>query len=102
MATAPWTAPSKWLREPVIDQGRKLILPHSILKGWTIVDCLHDVDVPTLVVNGAYDIADDEIVKPYVENIPNSKWVKFDSSSHTPFWEEREKYMQIVGEFLAE
>ncbi|KAI0359761.1 proline-specific peptidase [Trametes cingulata] len=84
------------------ENGDRTVDGSHILKGWTIVDRLHDVDVPTLVVNGAYDIADDEVVKPYVENIPHSKWVKFDNSSHTPFWEEREKYMQVVGEFLAE
>ena len=28
------------------------------------------------------------------------KWVTFSKSSHMPHWEERERYMQIVGDFL--
>ena len=73
-----------------------------MLKGWSIEDRLHLVDVPTLVLNGRYDIAQDWVTKAYSEKIPNSTWVKFEDSSHTPFWEEREKYMKMVAEFLTE
>ncbi|KAI0749651.1 proline-specific peptidase [Daedaleopsis nitida] len=72
-----------------------------ILKGWTVVDRLHQVKVPTLVINGKDDIAQDYVTRAYSENISGSKWITFENSSHTPFWEERERYMQIVGEFLG-
>ncbi|KAI0649017.1 proline-specific peptidase [Trametes meyenii] len=73
-----------------------------ILSRWTIVDRLHLIEVPTLVINGRYDIAQDFVMKPYDDNIPNSRWITFENSSHTPFWEEREGYMEVVGSFLAE
>ncbi|KAI0815991.1 proline-specific peptidase [Trametes gibbosa] len=72
-----------------------------ILKDWTIIDRLHLIRIPTLIINGRYDIAQERIVKPFADHIPNSKWRIFEDSSHTPFWEEREEYMRFVGAFLA-
>ena len=71
------------------------------MKDWTIVDRLHLVDVPTLVINGRYDEATDECVGPYVENIPGARWHQFENSSHMPHVEERETYMRVVSQFLS-
>ncbi|KAI0700386.1 proline-specific peptidase [Cerioporus squamosus] len=72
-----------------------------ITRDWSIVDCLHLLDVPTLVVNGRYDIAHwDFVVAPLVERIPDVNWVKFEESSHAACWEERTAYMQTVSTFL--
>lgn len=35
-----------------------------------------------------------------MKKIPNVRWVKFEGSSHMPFWEERERYMSILDEFM--
>ena len=60
-----------------------------------------EIDVPTLVINGARDFAQDWVVAPFVENIPDMKWVKFEHSSHTPFWEERDDFNQVVAKYLG-
>ena len=90
----------------VVERGhvsyRYTIILHSVTKGWTIVDRLHDVDVPTLVINGQYDVAQDYVTEAYINRIPGTKWVKFEESSHMPFWEEREKYMKAIAGFLSE
>ena len=90
----------------VVERGhvsyRYTIILHSVTKGWTIVDRLHDVDVPTLVINGQYDVAQDYVTEAYINRIPGAKWVKFEESSHMPFWEEREKYMKAIAGFLSE
>ncbi|CDO74673.1 hypothetical protein BN946_scf184828.g13 [Trametes cinnabarina] len=78
------------------------VISSPILDGWDIVDRLHLIDVPTLVINGRYDIAQDYVTKPWSDNIPNSKWITLEESSHTPFLEEREKYIQALGEFLSD
>ena len=64
-------------------------------------DKLGEINVPTLVINGARDFAQDWIVAPFVEKITGAKWVKFEHSSHTPFWEERDKFDQVVAEYLG-
>ena len=72
------------------------------LKDWTVTADAHKITVPTLVTNGKYDEAQDSVVAPFVQEIPNVKWVKFSESSHMSHFEEREKYMAEVGKFLVE
>ncbi|KAL1944211.1 hypothetical protein VTO73DRAFT_3396 [Trametes versicolor] len=71
------------------------------LKTWTIEEAAHKINVPTLLLNGAYDEATDSTVLPLFKAIPKVKWYTFAESSHTPHWEEREKYMKLVAEFLT-
>ena len=72
----------------------------SILKDWTIIDRLHKVRVPTFVINGRADIAQDFVVAPFFERIGKVKWMTFENSSHTPHFEERERYIKTVADFL--
>lgn len=71
------------------------------LKTWTVVDDLHKISVQTLLINGRYEDAQDVAVAPFFEKIPKVKWVQFAESSHMPFFEEKERYLQVVGDFLA-
>lgn len=70
------------------------------LKSWSVIDKLHTISCPTLVINGIDDEAQDECVYPFFEKIPKVKWVRFDMSSHMPFWEERGRYFEVVTGFL--
>ena len=58
------------------------------------------VRVPTFVINGRKDIAQDFVVAPFFERIPKVRWVQFGESSHMPFVEERERYFSVVAGFL--
>ena len=69
-------------------------------EGWTIIDRLGQIHVQTLVINGADDIAQDFVVEPLVKGIKGVNWIKYESSSHMPFYEERQKYMTDVRRFL--
>lgn len=70
------------------------------LRDWSVVERLHLVQAPTLVINGRYDEATDECVRPYSDNIPGARRHRFEESSHMPHVEERELYMSVVGAFL--
>jgi pimeloyl-ACP methyl ester carboxylesterase len=70
------------------------------LANWTIVDRLDQINVPTFVIDGRQDIAQDFVVAPFFQKIKKVKWVTFANSSHTPFYEERELYMKAVADFL--
>jgi L-proline amide hydrolase len=72
------------------------------LKSWNIIDQLHNIEVPTLVISGRYDEATPETVRPYAERIPNARWHIFPNSSHMPHVEERDEYMKLVEDFLEE
>ncbi|CCM06538.1 uncharacterized protein FIBRA_08812 [Fibroporia radiculosa] len=70
------------------------------LKDWSILDKLHLIRQPTLVLHGRADVAQDFIVRPFFEKIPKVKWRTFELSSHTPMLEERESYIKEVLAFL--
>lgn len=72
-----------------------------MLKRWSIIDRLNLIQVPTLLVNGRNDFVQDFTIQPYFDRIPNVKWVTFEKSSHTPFIEERSRYIKLVADFLS-
>ncbi|KAJ7857409.1 Alpha/Beta hydrolase protein [Mycena olivaceomarginata] len=71
------------------------------MKEWTVVEDIRKISVPTLLINGRYDDAQDVGVVPFFEKIPKVKWVQFAESSHMPFFEENARFFQVVGDFLA-
>lgn len=70
------------------------------LRNWNIIESLHKIKVPTLLLNGRNDLAQDFVVEPFFDKIPKVKWLTFENSSHVSMWEEREKFMGVVGHFL--
>jgi proline-specific peptidase len=70
------------------------------LKSWSVKGKLGNIEVPTLLLNGRFDEAADEVVLPFWNEIEKVKWYTFAESSHMPHWEERERFMEIVSEFL--
>jgi L-proline amide hydrolase len=71
------------------------------IKDWSVLDRLGEIRYPTLIVSGRYDEATPEVVRPLHEGIAGSEWVMFEESSHLPHVEERERWMRVVGDFLA-
>jgi L-proline amide hydrolase len=70
------------------------------LRGWTVVDRVHLIAAPTLVVRGAYDEATPAVVEPFLAAIPDVRSHVFPESSHMPHVEEEESFMTVVGDFL--
>jgi L-proline amide hydrolase len=70
------------------------------LKDWSVVDRLPEIDVPVLVVSGAYDEAQPVCVTPYAKLIPDVRWEVFEHSSHLPNVEEPARYVSVVEAFL--
>ncbi|KAJ7733258.1 proline-specific peptidase [Mycena maculata] len=56
--------------------------------------------IPTLLINGEYDFMLDSVCAPFYWGIDRVEWVKFANSSHSPQWEERERYIRVVREFF--
>jgi L-proline amide hydrolase len=71
------------------------------LKTWSIVDRIPEITYRTLLTNGRYDEVDDNCLQPFFDRLQNAKWVQFSESSHLAHWEERERYMKVVADFLA-
>lgn len=72
------------------------------LKGWDTRERLHEIDVPTLVVRGRYDMCTAPIAAELVDGIAGAREVVLEHSSHTPALEESERYVEIVRGFTRE
>ncbi len=71
------------------------------LKTWDIVSQLSKINVPTLLINGPKDEAQDVCVLPFFLKIPKVKWVQFNVATHIPHFEEKERYFSVVSDFLV-
>ena len=71
-------------------------------KDWQVKDRLHEIRVPTLLVSGRYDEATPALQQVLLDGIADSEWLCFEESSHMPHVEERERYMRVVGDWLAQ
>ena len=68
---------------------------------WSVVDEVHEITAPTLLASGRFDEATPETMQPFFDNIPDVRWEIFENSSHMPFVEEPEHYLEVVAAFLA-
>ena len=72
------------------------------LRGWDTRGRLRDIDIPTLVARGRYDMCTDRIAAALLAGLPNAREVVLEESSHTPVLEETEPYLDVVRNFLRE
>jgi len=82
-------------------QGPNEFTVTGILRDWDVTDRLGAIAVPTLVTSGRYDECTPRIAEAVHRGIPGSEWVLFEESSHTAFCEERERYLQVLDDFLT-
>jgi L-proline amide hydrolase len=71
------------------------------IKDWQSKDRLGAIEVPTLLVSGRHDEATPALQEVLRDGIPHAEAVLFEDSSHMPHVEERERYMRVVGAWLA-
>ena len=71
------------------------------LRDWTIIDSLHRIDVPTLVVAGEFDEATPATWRPFAETIPDATTHVFPGGSHCVHLEQPQEFRRVIGDFLA-
>jgi proline iminopeptidase len=72
------------------------------LSDWDRVERLHEIQVPTLITVGLHDELTPACSEQIHARIPGSRLVVFEEGSHMTFWEEPERYLAVVDEFLQE
>jgi proline-specific peptidase len=70
------------------------------LRGWDVRDRLGEIDVPTLVIRGRYDMSTEKIAATLVDGIRDAHAAILEHSSHTPVLEETEAYLATLEEFM--
>ncbi|KAI1385645.1 proline-specific peptidase [Hypoxylon trugodes] len=82
-------------------QGHSEFDTVGTLKDWEGWKEAANIVAQTLLLNGKYDEVMDFVVEPFFKNINKVKWVTLEDASHSMMWESRERYMQLVGDFLT-
>jgi pimeloyl-ACP methyl ester carboxylesterase len=70
------------------------------LRGWDVRARLGEIQLPTLVLRGAYDLSTPAIAKTLLNGIPQAREVVFEHSSHMPVLEQTKRYLATVRAFL--
>ncbi len=71
------------------------------LKGYDRSGRLGEIKVPTLYSCGRVDEAAPATVEWYHSLTPGSEFVVYENSAHMPYWEEIDRYIGVVRDFLA-
>jgi proline iminopeptidase len=71
------------------------------LRSWDRMDALRDVQVPVLLIHGEHDYIAPELAAMARDRLPHAELAFFPGCSHMPFFEDRERYIDTVADFLA-
>lgn len=85
------------MRTPAI-AGARMLDDHGVID-WR--DMLETVTIPTLVCVGRHDRqAPPEAAEHVSRAVPHGELVVFDRSAHAPFWEEPERFNEVLVRFM--
>ena len=70
------------------------------LAGWDIRDKLGEIKVPVLLTAGRHDMCTPRILDELRAGFPDAPTVVFDNSSHTPYLEEADAFIETLKRFL--
>ncbi|MEA2251383.1 MAG: L-proline amide hydrolase [Solirubrobacteraceae bacterium] len=72
------------------------------IRDFDVTDRLGEIEVPVLLVSGAYDEVRPHVVAKMHDRLRDSRWELFEDSSHMPHVEEPERFLDLVDGFLAQ
>jgi proline iminopeptidase len=91
------------LGPPMIMQPDALIFGYSqLLKGWTVMDRLNEIQVPTLVLAGREDfLFPPEHQAILADRLPDARLEIIERAGHNPHMEWQAEVVQIIRHFLS-
>ena len=72
------------------------------IRSWDIFDRLAEIVLPTLIIAGKFDECSPEHMWDMHQRIPDSAFELFESSSHMPFFEEPQRFDEVLRNFLRD
>jgi len=80
--------------------GKSELFGTGTLLDWNVESKLHTIDVPTLILSGAFDESTPRINELMNKEIRNSKWVLLKKSHHIGYVEEPELVIETIRDFI--
>jgi proline-specific peptidase len=84
-----------------VNIGAVPLVMRGSLKDWDRTEQLPEIRTPTLITVGRFDTVPVPVSRRMARDIPGAKLVVFERSGHMPWWEERDRYMAVMKEFLS-
>lgn len=81
-------------------QGPNEFVYTGELANWSRIEEIKLIQCPVLIIVGQFDEITSNCAQQMYQNFPNAKMELFLESSHTPFFEEPEKFREILLHFL--
>ena len=72
----------------------------GVLAEWNVESRLGELDVPTLILSGRYDEATPAHQQRLRDGIRGSQWETLEHSAHLTFFEEPDRYAEVLTSFL--
>jgi pimeloyl-ACP methyl ester carboxylesterase len=92
-----WGPPTKYRPEALIFGYGQL------LQGWTVMDRLHEIQLPTLVLAGRYCfLFPPEHQAILADRLPNARLELVECAGHNPQMEQPDEVIRILRQFLAD
>lgn len=70
------------------------------LKDWSIIDILHQISCPTLLISSPRDSVQESSYAPFFKNIPKIKWVEIPTSTHLAMYEDPDRQALLIPKFF--
>lgn len=80
--------------------GGNSFLLDGRLKGWSVLDRLHRIIAPVLIIIGSDDLVTPAIADQALSRLKRSELHVVHGGSHTPFYEDLDDYVSTVSNFL--
>jgi len=88
------------LNPPAVNIGAMPLVITGSLEDWDRTKELGTIRIPALITVGRFDTVPVPVSRAMHRGIPGSKMVVFENSGHMAWWEERDRYMSILRDFL--
>jgi pimeloyl-ACP methyl ester carboxylesterase len=72
----------------------------TVLEDFDMTEECKQIRYKTLVMNGEFDEAQDNVVLPWLEGIPGAKRAHIEGVAHLALDEKPDEYIQIISDFL--
>ena len=91
------------LGPPMKLRPEALIFGYKHLQGWTVMDRLHEIQAPTLVLAGRYCfLCPPEHQAILADRIPDARLELVECAGHNPQMEQQDEVIRILRQFLAD
>lgn len=83
-------------------QGPSEFVPGGRLKGWSVMDRLNQLHIPTLMIGAKYDTMDPEYKKQMAGLVQKGRYLYCSNGSHLAMWDDQKAFFDGLIQFVMD